>query len=80
MDVFIVVFDRAAFDVSEKLLGEVACYIDQHYVDENKDPRRELLDVERAALSAAAIVQHNVCRRDGQEACLFRPFLQELKM
>ena len=60
MDVFIVVFDRAAFDVSEQLLGEVASYINQHYVDENKDPRRELLDVERAALSEAAIIQYNV--------------------
>lgn len=46
IDVSIVVFDKAAFEVSEKLLGEVAGYIDEHYVEEYKDKRRELLDVE----------------------------------
>lgn len=56
IDVFLAVFDRAAFTVSEKLLGEVASYIDQHYVDEHWDGRRErkLLDVEIESLNAPA--------------------------
>jgi len=33
MDVFLVVFDKEAFTISEKLLGEVASYIDEHYVE-----------------------------------------------
>jgi O-acetyl-ADP-ribose deacetylase (regulator of RNase III) len=52
IDVFLAVFDKAAFTVSEKLLGEVASYIDEHYVDEHQDwwRRRKLLDVEIEAL------------------------------
>lgn len=56
MDVFLVVFDKAAFTVSEKLLGEVASYIDEHYVDEHWDKQRDrkLLDVEVEALNDPA--------------------------
>jgi O-acetyl-ADP-ribose deacetylase (regulator of RNase III) len=52
MDVYLVVFDRAAFAVSEKLLGAVQSYIDENYVYERRDRRRSssLLEVEREAL------------------------------
>jgi hypothetical protein len=53
--VSLVVFDKATFAVSEKLLGEVASYIDEHYVDEHRVSRRELLDVEREALKEATV-------------------------
>lgn len=33
MTIYLVVFDRAAFKLSEKLFRDVASYIDQHYVD-----------------------------------------------
>lgn len=33
MEVYLAVFDRAAFLVSGQLMGEVTSYIDQHYVD-----------------------------------------------
>lgn len=33
MEVYLVVFDRVAFAVSEKLLGAVENYLDDHYVD-----------------------------------------------
>lgn len=59
IDVSLVVFDKAAFDVSGKLLGDVASYIDEHYVEEHKDTRRELLDVERKALDEAELIQYN---------------------
>lgn len=56
IDVFLVVFDKETFTVSEKLLGEVASYIDEHYVDEHWDDRRgrELLNVEIETLNAPA--------------------------
>jgi O-acetyl-ADP-ribose deacetylase (regulator of RNase III) len=56
LDVTLVVFDKAAFAVSEKLLGEVDSYIDEHYVDEHQIERRKLLDVETEALSDAAML------------------------
>lgn len=59
LDVYLAVFDKAAFVVSEKLLGEVASYIDEHYVEEHKAERRELLDVERSALEGADIISYN---------------------
>lgn len=44
LEVYLAVFDKEAFAVSEKLLGEVESYIDEHYVVEHKYTRRELLD------------------------------------
>jgi O-acetyl-ADP-ribose deacetylase (regulator of RNase III) len=54
IDVTLVVFDKAAFSVSRELLGEVAAYIDENYIDEHAPRRRELLDVEIDALEYAA--------------------------
>lgn len=59
IDVYLAVFDKVAFAISEKLLGEVASYIDEHYVEERKATRRELLDVERKALDEAELIQYN---------------------
>ena len=50
MDVSLVVFDKASFEVGEALLGAVNSYIDEHYVEEHQEKRRELLYMERAAL------------------------------
>ena len=43
MMVYIVIFDRAAYQISGKLFADIAEYIDDHYVDEHTDPRREHL-------------------------------------
>lgn len=59
LDVYLVVFDKASFVVSEKLLGEVASYIDDHYVEEHKSRQRELPDVERSAHEEAEIINYN---------------------
>ena len=40
LDITLVVFDRAAFEVSEELLGNVASYIDEHFVAERQVSRR----------------------------------------
>ena len=41
--VYIVIFDRAAYQISGKLFADIAEYIDDHYVDEHTDSRRERL-------------------------------------
>lgn len=52
LDIYLVVYDHEAFEVSKELLGEVACYIDENYIKENREQPRErkLLDVEIEAL------------------------------
>ncbi|MGI6344941.1 MAG: macro domain-containing protein [Bacillota bacterium] len=55
LTVYLVVFDKAAFALSQELLGEVSAYVDQHYVDRHIDMRRrrQLLDAEMVALKEA---------------------------
>ena len=43
MTVYIVIFDRTAYQISGKLFADIAEYIDDHYVDEHTDSRRERL-------------------------------------
>ena len=43
MTVYIVIFDRAAYQIGGKLFTDIAEYIDDHYVDEHTDFRRERL-------------------------------------
>lgn len=42
MTVYIVIFDRAAYQISEKLFSDIAEYIDDHYVETHTDFRRDL--------------------------------------
>ncbi len=53
MDVYLAIFDRVSFAVSEELLGAVESYIDENYVDAHHVHRRDLLEVEYKALSDA---------------------------
>lgn len=41
MKVYIVIFDKAAYKISEKLFSDIAQYIDDNYVDQHTDYRRE---------------------------------------
>jgi hypothetical protein len=59
LEVYLAVFDKEAFTVSEKLIGEVASYIDEHYVEEHKFTRRKLLDVEIEPLEEADLISYN---------------------
>ena len=43
MKVYIVIFDRAAYQISNKLFTDIAEYIDDHYVDEHTTARSERL-------------------------------------
>ena len=41
MQVYLVIFDKAAYQISGKLFADIAEYIDDNYVDEHTDYRRE---------------------------------------
>ena len=43
MTVYVVIFDRASYQIGGKLFADIAAYIDDHYVDEHTDTRRERL-------------------------------------
>ena len=43
MTVYLVIFDRKAYQISGKLFADIAEYIDDHYVDAHADTRRERL-------------------------------------
>ena len=44
MTVYIVIYDKATYQISEKLFSDITAYIDDHYVDEHVDYRRERMD------------------------------------
>ena len=43
MTVYIVIFDKAAYKISEKLFSDIAAYIDDNYVDVHTDYHREYM-------------------------------------
>ncbi len=45
MTVYIVIFDKAAYRISEKLFADIAEYIDDNYADEHTDYHRESMRV-----------------------------------
>lgn len=49
LDVYLVVFDRTAFLVSEQLMGEVKSYVDQHYVDTLQLLRSSVMEADSAS-------------------------------
>ena len=53
IQIYLVVFDRTAYQLSEKLFHSVASYIDQHFVD----------DCEKALYGASHEIRQNRCRR-----------------
>ena len=41
MTVYLVIFDRAAYQIGSKLFSDITSYIDDHYVETHQDSRRE---------------------------------------
>ena len=58
MTVYIVIFDKAAYKISEKLFSDIAEYIDDNYVDEHTDYRREST---RINVPMQAIMADEIC-------------------
>jgi O-acetyl-ADP-ribose deacetylase (regulator of RNase III) len=53
LDVYLAIFDKTVFAVSEKLLGEVADYIDEYYAEHYKIRLRELPDAKYKTVKEA---------------------------
>ena len=58
MKVYIVIFDKAAYKISEKLFTDIAEYIDDNYVDEHTDYRRESM---RMNMPMQAMMVDEIC-------------------
>ncbi len=58
MLVYIVIFDKTAFKISEKLFADIEEYIDETYVDEHTDYLRES---RRLNMPMASIMQADIC-------------------
>ncbi|MBR5295729.1 MAG: O-acetyl-ADP-ribose deacetylase, partial [Clostridia bacterium] len=61
MMVYIVIFDRAAYNIGEKLFSDIAEYIDDHYVEEHTDYHREST---RMNAPMQPIMKANLCECD----------------
>ncbi|MBO3093082.1 macro domain-containing protein [Schleiferilactobacillus harbinensis] len=55
LDVYLTIFDQSSFVVSQDLLGPIASYIDQHYVDAQPDTRRRSIPDDELAAYAAQV-------------------------
>ena len=64
MDVYLAIYDQAAFELSEQLLGDVESYIDQNYVDEHFIERPSLAGRREAQAAGAARVAASVSMTD----------------
>ena len=62
MMVYIVIFDKAAFKIGEKLFRDIAEYIDDNYVDEHTDHYREALRKNLTAAPRAKRLKAEACR------------------
>ena len=58
MTVYIVIFDKKAYQISEKLFSDIAEYIDDRYVDEHTDFRRESM---RLNMPMASVIAVDLC-------------------
>ena len=58
MKVYIVIFYKAAYKISEKLFSDIAEYIDDNYVDEHTDYRRESM---RLNMPMQSIMATDMC-------------------
>ncbi|MCK9524571.1 MAG: macro domain-containing protein [Limnochordia bacterium] len=66
LHVYLAVFDTEAFTVSKELLGAVASYLDENYVEEDVQERRRmrnLLTVEKEAMLFSSSVSETMTRR-----------------
>jgi len=57
MTVYIVIFDKAAYQISEKLFSDIAEYIDDHYVDAHTDFRRKRMQTNASAQGSAVLFE-----------------------
>ena len=61
MKVYIVIFDKAASKISEKLFSDIAEYIDDNYVDEHTDYRRESMRMNAPMQASVGLFEADLC-------------------
>ena len=61
MKVHIVIFDKAAYKISEKLFSDIAEYIDDNYVDEYTDYRRESMRMNVPMQASVGLFEADLC-------------------
>ena len=61
MKVYIVIFDRAAYKISEKLFSDIAEYIDDNYVDEHTDYHRESMRMNAPIQASVGLFEADLC-------------------
>ena len=61
MKVYIVIFDKAAYKISEKLFSDIAEYIDDNYVDEHTDYRRESMRMNMPMQASIGMFEADLC-------------------
>ena len=61
MKVYIVIFDKAAYKISEKLFSDIAEYIDDNYVDEHTDYRRESMRMNTPIQASVGLFEADLC-------------------
>ena len=61
MKVYIVIFDKAAYKISEKLFSDIAEYIDDNYVDEHTDYRRESMRMNAPIQASVGLFEDDLC-------------------
>ena len=76
MTVYIVIFDKASYKISEKLFSDIAEYIDDNYVDEHTDYSRERIRM-NALPSIAPRTRRKKSDDDFLEMCDCKAMLAE---
>ena len=61
MKVYIVIFDKAAYKISEKLFSDIAEYIDDNYVDEHTNYRRENMRMNAPIQASVGLFEADLC-------------------
>ncbi len=61
MKVYIVIFDKSAYKISEKLFSDIAEYIDDNYVDQHTDYRRESIRMNVPMQASVGLFEADLC-------------------
>ena len=76
MTVYIVIFDKASYQIGEKLFSDIAEYIDDNYVDEHTDYSRERISM-NALPGVASRTRRKKSDIDSFEICDYKAMLAE---
>lgn len=76
MTVYIVIFDKQAYQISEKLFTDISGYIDDRYVDEHTDYRRESMQLNMPIPSVMAADLCDCCA----PKCPFQPMSKAISL